>query len=222
MRILVVEDETDLNRMIKQQLKDVGYGVDSCFNGEEALDYLSVTDYDLIITDIMMPQKDGLTLIKELREEGKTVPVLFLSAKDSVEDRVQGLDCGGDDYLIKPFAFAELLARIRVLLRKNSGIKTNRLTAGDLIMDVDTHTVQRGGRNIVLSAKEFQLLHYLLVNKGIVLSRERLTNHIWDFGYDGVSNIIDVYIRYLRKKIDEGFDQALIHTVRGRGYMLKE
>ncbi len=222
MRILVVEDETDLNRMIKQQLKDVGYGVDSCFNGEEALDYLSVTDYDLIITDIMMPQKDGLTLIKELREEGKTVPVLFLSAKDSVEDRVQGLDCGGDDYLVKPFAFAELLARIRVLLRKNSGIKTNRLTAGDLIMDVDTHTVQRGGRNIVLSAKEFQLLHYLLVNKGIVLSRERLTNHIWDFGYDGVSNIIDVYIRYLRKKIDEGFDQALIHTVRGRGYMLKE
>ena len=222
MRILVVEDETDLNRMIKQQLKDVGYGVDSCFNGEEALDYLSVTDYDLIITDIMMPQKDGLTLIKELREEGKTVPVLFLSAKDSVEDRVQGLDCGGDDYLVKPFAFAELLARIRVLLRKNSGIKTNRLTAGDLIMDVDTHTVQRGGRNIVLSAKEFQLLHYLLVNKGIVLSRERLTNHIWDFGYDGVSNIIDVYIRYLRKKIDEGFDQPLIHTVRGRGYMLKE
>lgn len=222
MRILVVEDETDLNRMIKQQLKDVGYGVDSCFNGEEALDYLSVTDYDLIITDIMMPQKDGLTLIKELREEGKTVPVLFLSAKDSVEDRVQGLDCGGDDYLVKPFAFAELLARIRVLLRKNSGIKTNRLTAGDLIMDVDTHTVQRGGRNIVLSAKEFQLLHYLLVNKGIVLSRERLANHIWDFGYDGVSNIIDVYIRYLRKKIDEGFDQPLIHTVRGRGYMLKE
>lgn len=222
MRILVVEDETDLNRMIKQQLKDVGYGVDSCFNGEEALDYLSVTDYDLIITDIMMPQKDGLTLIKELREEGKTVPVLFLSAKDSVEDRVQGLDCGGDDYLIKPFAFAELLARIRVLLRKNSGIKTNRLTAGDLIVDVDTHTVQRGGRNIVLSAKEFQLLHYLLVNKGIVLSRERLANHIWDFGYDGVSNIIDVYIRYLRKKIDEGFDQPLIHTVRGRGYMLKE
>lgn len=222
MRILVVEDETDLNRMIKQQLKDVGYGVDSCFNGEEALDYLSVTDYDLIITDIMMPQKDGLTLIKELREEGKTVPVLFLSAKDSVEDRVQGLDCGGDDYLIKPFAFAELLARIRVLLRKNSGIKTNRLTAGDLIMDVNAHTVQRGGRNIVLSAKEFQLLHYLLVNKGIVLSRERLANHIWDFGYDGVSNIIDVYIRYLRKKIDEGFDQALIHTVRGRGYMLKE
>lgn len=222
MRILVVEDETDLNRMIKQQLKDVGYGVDSCFNGEEALDYLSVTDYDLIITDIMMPQKDGLTLIKELREEGKTVPVLFLSAKDSVEDRVQGLDCGGDDYLVKPFAFAELLARIRVLLRKNSGIKTNRLTAGDLIMDVNAHTVQRGGRNIVLSAKEFQLLHYLLVNKGIVLSRERLANHIWDFGYDGVSNIIDVYIRYLRKKIDEGFDRPLIHTVRGRGYMLKE
>lgn len=222
MRILVIEDEIDLNRMIRQQLKDACYGVDSCYDGEEALDFLAVTEYDLIVTDIMMPRKDGLTLVKELREQGKTIPVLFLSAKDSVDDRVKGLDSGGDDYLIKPFAIAELLARVRVLLRSSAKGKTNILKVGDLTMDTGTHIVKRGENIIGLSAKEFQLLHYLMSNSGIVLSRERLENHVWDYGYDGASNIIDVYIRYLRKKIDEGHDQPLIHTIRGQGYTIKE
>ena len=222
MRILVIEDERDLNLLIKKRLKDEGYSVDSAYDGEEAIDYLESADYDLLIVDIMMPKKDGLSLISELRAKKRSTPAIFLSAKDTIEDRVKGLDAGADDYLVKPFAFEELLARIRVLLRKPLTIKSNVLTLADLSLNVDTHEVKRGDVPINLSAKEFNILRYMLLNQGIVLSRETIEEHIWDYDYMGASNMVDVYIRYLRRKIDEGHAKKLIHTVRGMGYVLKE
>ncbi len=221
MRVLVVEDERDLNRLIKKRLKEEGLSVDACYNGEEALDYLASVDYDLLISDIMMPKMDGIELVKRLREMKKDIPFIFLSAKDAVEDRVGGLDAGADDYLIKPFAFEELLARVRVLLRKNANIKTNVLKVGDLSLNLDTHLVKRGDKEIELSSKEFNLLSYMMLNSGIVLSREKLEEHVWDFDFSGSSNVIDVYIRYLRKKIDDGFETKLIKTIRGEGYTIK-
>ena len=221
MRVLVVEDERDLNRLIKKRLKEEGLSVDACYNGEEALDYLASVDYDLLISDIMMPKMDGIELVKRLREMKKDIPFIFLSAKDAVEDRVGGLDAGADDYLIKPFAFEELLARVRVLLRKNANIKTNVLNVGDLSLNLDTHLVKRGDKEIELSSKEFNLLSYMMLNSGIVLSREKLEEHVWDFDFSGSSNVIDVYIRYLRKKIDDGFETKLIKTIRGEGYTIK-
>ncbi len=221
MRVLVVEDERDLNRLIKKRLKEEGLSVDACYNGEEALDYLASVDYDLLISDIMMPKMDGIELVKRLREMKKDIPFIFLSAKDAVEDRVGGLDAGADDYLIKPFAFEELLARVRVLLRKNANIKTNVLNVGDLSLNLDTHLVKRGDKEIELSSKEFNLLSYMMLNSGIVLSREKLEEHVWDFDFSGSSNVIDVYIRYLRKKIDDGFENKLIKTIRGEGYTIK-
>ena len=222
MRILVIEDERDLNLLIKKRLKDEGYSVDSAYDGEEAIDYLESADYDLLIVDIMMPKKDGLSLIFELRAKKRSTPAIFLSAKDTIEDRVKGLDAGADDYLVKPFAFEELLARIRVLLRKPLTVKSNVLTLADLSLNVDTHEVKRGDVTINLSAKEFNILRYMLLNQGIVLSRETIEEHIWDYDYMGASNMVDVYIRYLRRKIDEGHAKKLIHTVRGMGYVLKE
>ena len=221
MRVLVVEDERDLNHLIKKRLKEEGLSVDACYNGEEALDYLASVDYDLLISDIMMPKMDGIELVKRLREMKKDIPFIFLSAKDAVEDRVGGLDAGADDYLIKPFAFEELLARVRVLLRKNANIKTNVLKVGDLSLNLDTHLVKRGDKEIELSSKEFNLLSYMMLNSGIVLSREKLEEHVWDFDFSGSSNVIDVYIRYLRKKIDDGFETKLIKTIRGEGYTIK-
>ena len=221
MRVLVVEDERDLNRLIKKRLKEEGLSVDACYNGEEALDYLASVDYDLLISDIMIPKMDGIELVKRVREMKKDIPFIFLSAKDAVEDRVGGLDAGADDYLIKPFAFEELLARVRVLLRKNANIKTNVLKVGDLSLNLDTHLVKRGDKEIELSSKEFNLLSYMMLNSGIVLSREKLEEHVWDFDFSGSSNVIDVYIRYLRKKIDDGFETKLIKTIRGEGYTIK-
>lgn len=222
MRILVVEDEKDLNRMIVSRLKQEYYSVDSCFNGKEALDYLACAEYDAMILDIMMPVMDGLTLLKKLRSQGNHLPVLLLTAKDSIEDRVKGLDAGANDYLIKPFAFEELQARVRVLLRSPVLAPKNTFQVGDLKVDLDTHAVTRGEKNIQLSGKEFSLLRYMIQNAGIVLSRDKLEQHIWNYDFTGGSNVIDVYIRYLRKKIDEGYDRKLIHTVRGAGYVLKE
>ena len=221
MRILIAEDERDLNQLIKKRLKDAGYSVDACFDGEEVFDYLLCAEYDALVLDIMMPKMDGITVLKKLRREGNTLPVLLLTARDSIEDRVTGLDAGADDYLIKPFAFEELLARIRVMTRKASGNSTNVFSAADLTMDLNSHTVVRGDVNINLSAKEFEILEYLLRNKGIVLSREKIENHVWDFDYSGGTNVVDVYIRYLRKKIDDNFEPKLIHTVRGCGYVLR-
>ena len=222
MRLLVVEDQQDLNKIITKHLTAEGYSVDSCFDGEEALDYIDMADYDGIILDIMMPKMDGLAVLRQMRAEGNDTPVLFLTARDAVEDRVEGLDTGASDYLIKPFAFEELLARIRAMTRKASGIQSSTFTAADLVMDTAAHTVSRGGRDITLSAKEFALLEYLLRNKGKVLSRTMIENNLWNFDYAGGTNAVDVYIRYLRKKIDDDFEQKLIHTVRGSGYILKE
>ena len=222
MRLLVVEDERDLNRVIARRLEKEGYSVDRCFDGEEALDYLVAGEFDAVILDIMLPKYNGLEIVRRMRAAKNQTPVLFLTAKDSVSDRVAGLDAGAEDYLVKPFAFEELLARIRVMTRKSAGNHTNIFEIADLSMDVAAHTVTRGGQSIALSAKEFDILEYLLRNKELVLSREKIENHIWNFDYAGGTNVIDVYIRYLRKKIDDPFTQKLIHTIRGKGYVLRE
>lgn len=221
MRLLIAEDEKNLNKILAQHLKDSGYTVDACFNGEEALDYISMTDYDAVILDIMMPKIDGLEVLKEIRAQNMDVPVLFLTARDSIADRVAGLDLGADDYLTKPFAFEELLARIRVLVRKRTGNKTNIYTLADLTVDTQKREVRRGETLISLSSREFAILEYMIMHKNIVLSRDNLERHVWNYDYEGSSNMIDVYIRYLRKKIDEAFSPKLIHTVRGAGYVLK-
>ena len=222
MRILIAEDQKDLNRIITKRLSAEGYYVDSCFDGEEALSYIEMAEYDGIILDIMMPKIDGLSVLHSLRKKGIGTPVLFLTARDAVEDRVLGLDSGADDYLVKPFAFDELIARIRAMTRKSAGNSSNIFSVADLVMDTASHTVTRGGKEIALSAKEFSLLEYLLRNKGHVLSRTMIENNLWNFDYSGGTNAVDVYIRYLRKKVDDGFEPKLIHTVRGCGYVLKE
>ena len=222
MRILIAEDQKDLNRIITKRLSAEGYYVDSCFDGEEALSYIEMAEYDGIILDIMMPKRDGLSVLHSLRKKGIGTPVLFLTARDAVEDRVLGLDSGADDYLVKPFAFDELRARIRAMTRKSAGNSSNIFSVADLVMDTASHTVTRGGKEIALSAKEFSLLEYLLRNKGHVLSRTMIENNLWNFDYSGGTNAVDVYIRYLRKKVDDGFEPKLIHTVRGCGYVLKE
>lgn len=222
MRLLVVEDEKDMNRVITKRLEKEGYSVDSCFDGEEALHYIQVGEFDGIIMDIMMPKRNGFEVLNTIRNRGNDTPVLLLTAKDSIEDRVKGLDAGAEDYLVKPFAFDELLARIRVMTRKFAGNSSNIFTLADLTVDTRSRIVKRGDNEISLSAKEYDILEYLMLNKGIVLSREKIENHVWNFDYSGGTNIVDVYIRYLRKKLDDGYDRKLIHTVRGMGYVLKE
>ena len=222
MRVLVVEDERDLNRILVKTLAAEGYSADACFDGVEALEYLSGAQYDALILDVMMPRMDGMELLRRMRAHGDDTPVILLTAKDSVPDRVRGLDTGADDYLVKPFSFDELLARIRVLTRKRTGAATNVFTAADLTVDTAAHTVTRGGKPISLSSKEFALLEYLIRNQGHVLSRSQIIEHVWSYDYEGASNMIDVYIRNLRKKIDEGYEKKLIHTVRYAGYVLRE
>ena len=222
MRILVVEDEPDLKEITAKRLKAEGYGVDTCDNGKDAQYYIEHTPYDLILLDVMLPGADGITVLKNIRKKGMKTPVLLLTARDSIEDRITGLDNGADDYLTKPFAFDELLARIRVILRRRSNEASNRLVLGDLIMDLATHQVTRAGTEISLSAKEYAILEYMMHNKGMVLSRSRIEEHVWNYDFEGGSNVVDVYMRYLRKKIDAPFEKKLIHTVRGSGYVIKE
>ena len=222
MRILVAEDEKDLNRLISEALEEAGYSVDRCYDGGEALDFLDCAKYDAAVLDILMPVKSGREVVREMRARGNSTPVLFLTALDSVDDRVAGLDDGADDYLVKPFAFPELLARVRAVSRKYSPVKTTRLSVCDLTLDAAAHTVERGGREIKLSTKEFAILEYLMRNKGTALSRDKIENNAWNYGYEGGSNVVDVYISYLRRKIDDGFEQKLIRTVRGAGWMIKE
>ena len=222
MRILVVEDERDLNLLLQKVLKKAGYTVDGCYDGEEAQLHLLGAEYDAILLDVMMPKKDGYTLIRELREQGMDTPVLFLTARDSVGDRVKGLDLGADDYLIKPFDFDELLARIRAMTRKHAGVRTNLFSAGDLVLDAQSRKVTRGGQEISLLPKEFSILEYLLRNKEKVLSREQIENRIWNYEFSGSSNNVDGYMSRLRKKIDEGREPRLIHTVKGVGWVIRE
>lgn len=221
MRILIVEDEKSLRSILQERLKKEGYGVDSCDNGEDAKDYIEATNYDVVLLDIMLPKLDGLSLLKSMREKQNKTPIMLLTAKDSIEDRVKGLDLGADDYLIKPFAFDELLARIRVLTRHQFNNVTNLLTIANLSMDIVSKTVKRDNKIIPLSSKEFSLLEYFMQNKERVLSREQIEQHIWNYDFEGESNVIDVYIRYLRKKIDDNYEPKLIHTIRGSGYVLK-
>lgn len=222
MRILIAEDERSLNKLIEKKLTADGYSVDCCFDGEEAIHILSYTDFDAVILDIMMPKADGYEVLKQLREAGKKTPVIFLTARDSVTDRVKGLDSGANDYLIKPFAFEELLARLRAVTRPSFGMTGNIIKVSDLIIDCSKHTVSRGGKDIILSAKEYALLEYLMRNSGIVISRQKIEDHIWNFNYEGGTNVVDVYISFLRRKIDDGHDIKLIKTVRGRGYVITE
>ena len=224
MRILVVEDEKKINDVIVKTLKKEKYGVYSCFDGEEALDYIFSVEYDIILLDIMLPKKDGFEVLKSMRKKGIKTPVLFLTARDQIEDRVRGLDLGADDYLVKPFAFEELLARIRVVLRKNSGSgedSGNVLKIANLTVDCNKHEVFRDDVSIKLSAKEFSILEYMMRNKGRVVSKEKIEEHVWDFDYEGGSNIVEVYIKFLRKKVDNDFSPKLIHTIRRVGYILK-
>ena len=221
MRLLVVEDEKKLNELITKKLKKEYYGVDSCFDGEEAVRYVEGTEYDAIILDIMLPKLDGFEVIKRIRAKKNKVPILLLTARDNIDDKVKGLDYGADDYLVKPFIFEELMARIRVLLRRNSGNADNVVTIANLKVDLDAKTVFRDGVLIKLSGREYSILEYLIRNKGKILPRERIEDHIWNYEYEGGTNVIDVYIRYLRKKIDDSYTPKLIHTIRGLGYVLR-
>ncbi len=222
MRLLIVEDERALRSVLTERLKKEGYSVDTSSNGTDARHYLSAAPYDLVLLDIMLPGVDGLTLLQELRAQGSDTPVLLLTARDTIEDRVRGLDAGADDYLIKPFSYEELLARIRVLTRRKYQNTTNQLSLADLTLNLSTRVVTRGGQVLHLSAKEYALLEYLLQNKGVILTRKQIENHVWSYDYEGGSNVIDAYIRLLRKKVDNPFPEKLIHTLRGHGYILQE
>ena len=222
MRILVVEDEKDLNNIITKHLKKNNFSVDSVFNGEEALEYLEYGTYDLIVLDIMLPKLNGYEVVKKLRENKNETAVLMLTARDSIDDKIKGLDLGADDYLIKPFDFGELLARIRALVRRKYGNTSNTIEIDDLCIDIAKKTVVRAGKNIELTGKEYEVLEYLIQNKGHILSRDKIRDSVWDYGYEGESNIIDVLIKNIRKKIDVGNSKPLIHTKRGLGYVLKE
>jgi len=221
MRILVVEDSRRLAGIIKRGLVEEGYTVDNAYDGEEAQYMAETTPFDLMILDVMLPKKDGVTICRELREKKVSTPILMLTAKDSVEDKVTGLDAGADDYQVKPFAFAELLARVRALLRREIVPKSQKLQAGDLVMDVQTREVWRGARKIDLTAKEHAILEYFLRRPNAVVTRTMLGENVWDYEFDGLSNIIDVYVRRIRRKIDEDGQDSLIQTMRGAGYRLR-
>jgi heavy metal response regulator len=222
MKILVVEDEQRVAQFVQKGLKEEGHAVDVSYDGEDGSFLAEVNDYDLIILDLMLPKKNGIQVCRELRERGVATPVLMLTARDSVEDRVRGLDAGADDYLAKPFAFEELLARVRALLRRRSESKSPTLKIADLELDPMSRQVYRGSKPIRLTTKEYALLEYLMRNPKKVLSRTLIGEHVWDMNFDPESNVIDVYVSHLRAKVDKDFDVSLIHTVRGQGYMLSD
>ena len=222
MKILLAEDEVDLNNVVTRYLKKNGYSVDSVLDGEEALDYLEYSEYDLVILDIMMPKVDGFEVIKKLRDKGNHTSVLMLTARDSADDKVKGLDLGADDYIVKPFDFNELMARIRAVVRRKYGNSSNKLVIGDLILDTSEKSVTRAGKQIELTGKEYEVLEYLMQSKNRILSREQIKEHVWDFDYEGDSNIIDVLIKNIRKKIDVEDGKQIIYTKRGLGYIIKE
>jgi DNA-binding response OmpR family regulator len=221
-RILVVEDERRLCNIIKRGLLEEGYAVDTAYDGEDGEYLAETTPYDLIILDIMLPKKDGIEVCQELRLKKVNMPILVLTAKDTVEDRVKGLDVGADDYLVKPFAFNELLARVRALLRREGLSKSPRLQVGVLTLDTLTREAWRGQRKIELTSKEYVILEYFMRHPNMVITRTMLEEHAWDYEFDSMSNLIDVYVRRLRRKIDERGQNSLIQTVRGAGYRLRE
>jgi len=220
-RILVAEDARRLAGIIRRGLQEDGYTVDNAYDGEEAQYMAETTPFDLVVLDIMLPKKDGLAVCRELRAKRVGVLILMLTAKDTVEDRVAGLDSGADDYLVKPFAFTELLARVRALLRREAPPKPLQLQVGDLVMDVQTREVWRGARKIELTAKEYAILEYFMRRPQAVVTRTKLGENVWNYEFDGLSNIIDVYVRRLRSKIDEDGQESLIQTLRGAGYRLR-
>jgi len=221
MRLLVVEDEPSLLKIIAKRLKEEGYSVDTSKNGKEAESYIVSVDYDCIILDIMIPMIDGLTLLGKIRAKNILTPVLILTARDSIEDRVEGLDTGADDYLVKPFSFDELLARVRALLRRQKEKRQIVLTLNGLRVDTITREVTRDGKLIELTSKEYSILEYFLKNRNRILTKSQIAEHVWNYDFEYNSNIVEVYVRYLRRKIDDGFDEKLIHTIRGGGYVLK-
>ena len=222
MRILIVEDEKKVAGFIKKGLEEETYAVDVACDGEEGLHLGSEGQYDLIILDIMLPKINGLEILSQLRTQGKDIPILLLTAKDAVDDRVTGLNKGADDYLTKPFAFSELLARVRVLLRRGKAEVKTILQIADLTLDLVSHKVNRGGDEIELTGKEYSLLEYFIRNQEKVLTRTMIAEHVWDYNFDTFTNVIDVYINHLRNKIDKGRQEKLLHTLRGVGYIMKE
>ncbi len=221
MKLLIAEDEEDLNRIIAMKLRGEGYEVDCCFDGEEALEHLLYAEYDAAVLDIAMPVMDGLETVKRLRSQGKTTPVIFLTARDTVLDRIEGLDAGASDYVVKPFSFDELLARIRAVMRTARGSVSEVYELDDLSLNTRSHIVARAGKQIDLTGKEYRLLEYLLTNKNQILSRERILNHVWGYDFEGSGNVVDVYMNYVRKKIEADGQRKLIHTVRGIGYVMR-
>ena len=221
MKLLIAEDEEDLNRIIAMKLRGEGYEVDCCFDGEEALEHLLYAEYDAAVLDIAMPVMDGLETVKCLRSQGKTTPVIFLTARDTVLDRIEGLDAGASDYVVKPFSFDELLARIRAVMRTARGSVSEVYELDDLSLNTRSHIVARAGKQIDLTGKEYRLLEYLLTNKNQILSRERILNHVWGYDFEGSGNVVDVYMNYVRKKIEADGQRKLIHTVRGIGYVMR-
>lgn len=219
MRLLLVEDEPRVAHFIAKGLRERGYAVDTAQDGEEALYKAGISEYDLIILDIMLPLKNGFDVCKGLRSAGVKLPVLMLTARDAVEDRVRGLDSGADDYLSKPFDFTELLARVRALLRRAKDLRPDILSVADLTLDTANHIVTRNGKTINLTAKEYALLEFFMLREGKIVSRAEIAEHVWDENFDAFSNVIDVYVRRLRKKVDEDFDRPLIHTRRSEGYI---
>ncbi len=220
MRVLVVEDEQKINRTVCQALREESYAVDPAYDGEEAEQLSEINDYDLVILDIMLPKRDGLQVCADIRRRGDTTPILMLTAKDAFEDRVQGLDSGADDYLVKPFHMGELMARVRALLRRDAPAKSTRLQVDTLVLDTSSHRVTRDDAPIELTSKEYAMLEYFMRHPGQVLTRTMISEHVWDDEFDSFSNIIDVYIRRLRRKIDDNALVKLLHTIRGSGYLL--
>lgn len=221
MRVLVVEDEKDLNSIICSKLDKEGYNVDACYDGQAALDYMEAENYDGAIMDIMIPNKDGITVLREMRNAGIQVPVLFLTAKTETQDIVRGLDAGASDYMTKPFEFSELMARLRVMLRTQNPVNENVITCGSLVVDMNNRQAIRDGKVIDLTVREYAILEYLARNRNVVVTREQIRVNIWNIDDDVNSNVIDVYIRYLRRKIDDNYEEKLIHTIRGVGYKLE-
>jgi heavy metal response regulator len=221
-RLLVVEDEAKVASFIKRGLEEESYAVDVAVDGEEAVSMVDIYDYDMILLDIMLPKLDGLAVLGHIRKVKKSIPVILLTAKDMVDDKVKGLDMGADDYVTKPFSFDELLARIRALLRRGKSEESLRLVVGDLELDPVTRKVTRQGNDISLTTKEYSLLEYFMRNPGRILTRTMISEHVWSIKFDTFTNVIDVYINYLRNKIDKDYPKKLLHTVRGVGYMLKD